>query len=357
MTFSQKIQQKGLTGLANLGNTCFMNATLQCLSHTNELNKFLDEPSTSDDNDDNKKYKQKLHKNADALVLVEWDTLRKMMWSENCVISPGGFLASIQKVARIKQKTIFTGFAQNDLPEFLIFMIDCFHNSLNREVIMNIKGTAKNNTDNLAIACFKMMKTMYKKEFSEILTMFFGISVSTLTSLEGIKYTATPEPFFMLQLPIPQDNKNPTLRDCLDLYTESELLKGDNMYYNEKTQQKEEARKDIKFWSLPDVLILTLKRFSNNMKKNKCFVDFPLEDLDMSPYIVGYNKKVYKYDLYAICNHGGNVMGGHYTASIKKPDNKWYLFNDTNITQMDKIEKNEKPYCFFYRKKKLLNNI
>ena len=77
----------------------------------------------------------------------------------------------------------------------------------------------------------------------------------------------------------------------------------------------------------------------------------------MSPYIVGYNKKVYKYDLYAICNHGGNVMGGHYTASIKKPDNKWYLFNDTNITQMDKIEKNEKPYCFFYRKKKLLNNI
>ena len=71
----------------------------------------------------------------------------------------------------------------------------------------------------------------------------------------------------MLQLPIPQDNKNPTLRDCLDLYTESELLKDDNMYYNEKTQQKEEARKDIKFWSLPDVLILTLKRFSNNMKK------------------------------------------------------------------------------------------
>jgi ubiquitin C-terminal hydrolase len=140
MNSYKNVQDKGLTALANLGNTCFMNATLQCLSYTFELNDFLDKKI-----EDNKEYKKKLKKNADALVLVEWDTLRTMMWSENCVISPGGFLGSIQKVARIKQKTIFTGYAQNDLPEFLNFMIDCFHNSLCREVIMNIKGTAKNN--------------------------------------------------------------------------------------------------------------------------------------------------------------------------------------------------------------------
>ena len=102
-------ENKGRTGLANLGNTCFMNSMLQCLSHTYEFNNLLN----------TKSYQSKLRKIADSLILMEWDKLRLMMWSENCIISPGGFLDAVQKVAKIKDKELFTGYAQNDFSEFL----------------------------------------------------------------------------------------------------------------------------------------------------------------------------------------------------------------------------------------------
>ena len=66
-----------------------------------------------------------------------------------------------------------------------------------------------------------------------------------------------------------------------------------------------------------EVLVITIKRFGNNIRKNQEFIDFPLTNLDLSNYVVGYDNTSYVYDLYGICNHSGNVMGGHYTAFIK----------------------------------------
>jgi ubiquitin C-terminal hydrolase len=168
---STNYENKGLSGMANLGNSCYLNSCMQIISHTYELNTFL--------LDDNGKYKTLLKKVPESIVLLEWDKLREMLWSSNCIVAPHGFVKTIKQVARIKQLDIFTGYQQNDIQEFLLFIIDCFHTALSREVDMQIVGDSKNETDTLAITAYKMMQNMYKKDYSDMFHIFYGIHVST----------------------------------------------------------------------------------------------------------------------------------------------------------------------------------
>ena len=337
-------KNKGLTGLANLGNTCFVNSCIQILSHTYELNDFLNLQT----------YRKKLQKKYESALLIEWDELRTLMWSENCVISPGKLLKTIQKLAHFKKIDIFTGYAQNDLPEFLLFVIDCFHIGLSRDVNMSISGNVENPVDSMAVKCFSMIQKMYSKEYSEIWNMFYGIHVSQIISLEtGEVLSASPEPYFMINLSIPTGNKSPSLIDCFDLYVEGEVLDGDNAWYNEATKLKQNVQKKLSYWSLPTILVIDIKRFNAQNRKNQILVTFPLENFDLSKYVVGYKKESYVYDLYGICNHSGGVHGGHYTAFVKNANGKWYEFNDTIVTEIMDTNKliTPKAYCFFYRKK------
>jgi ubiquitin C-terminal hydrolase len=336
-------QNKGLSGLANLGNTCFINSCMQVLSHTSILNNFLN----------NDAFKRLLQKKPDSALLLEWNDLRKMLWTENCVIAPNKFLKTIHKIAQIKGRDMFTGFSQNDLPEFLLFIIDCFHTALAREIKMNISGQTENDTDKTAVKCFEMIKNMYTKEYSEIWNMFYAIHVSEISSLtSGEVLQQTPEPFFMIDLPIPSNNKSPSLVDCLNLYVEGETLEGENAWYNEATKQKENIRKSIKFWSFPMILVIDLKRFNARNQKNQILVTFPF-DLDLSEYVIGYKKKSFVYELYGVCNHSGGPMGGHYTSYVKNANGKWYHFNDTSVAEVSIINSivSPKAYCLFYRKK------
>jgi ubiquitin C-terminal hydrolase len=342
----QKIENKskgqGLTGLSNLGNTCFINSCIQILSHTKELNDLLDKQV----------YKKRLNNKYESALLIEWDNLRTLMWSQDCIISPGKFIKTIQKLAQIKGVDIFTGFAQNDLPEFLLFVIDCFHISLQREVTMKIVGEVENEKDKLAASCFEMIQKMYSKEYSEIWNMFYAVHASQIVSLKtGTSLSVTPEPFFIINLSIPQNNKSPSLEDCFDHYVEGELLEGDNAWFNEETGQKENVRKQIQFWSFPSILVIDLKRFNSRNVKNQILVTFPLENLDLSKYVIGYNKKKFVYDLYGICNHSGGAHGGHYTSFVKIEDGRWFHFNDTDVKEVKDLNHliSPKAYCFFYR--------
>jgi ubiquitin carboxyl-terminal hydrolase 8 len=299
-------------------------------------------------------YKAKLKKAPESALLVEWDELRKMLWSDNCIISPGKFIKTIQKVAQLKGVDLFTGFSQNDLPEFLLFLIDCFHTSLSREIRMTISGTPSNTTDNIAIQCFEMIKKMYSKEYSEIWNLFYAVHVSEISDLKtGESLKITPEPYFILDLPIPAKTNSTTLIDCFNLYVEGEILEGENGWINDATKERIDIRKKIQFWSFPNILVIDLKRFNARFQKSQVLVTFPIDNLDLSEYVIGYKRQSYKYELYGVCNHSGGVMGGHYTAYVKNANGKWYHFNDTSVSEVglpDSIV-SPKAYVLFYRKK------
>ena len=295
-------------------------------------------------------------KNITAIYVNE--EIKKMNNNDmNCIIGDYGFDNAIKKVAAFKKRDIFTGYDQNDLQEFLLFMFDCFHNALARVVDMNITGISQNETDELAKTCFNMLKQTYIKEYSEMLSLFHGTHVSEISDIEtGKSLSLRPEPFSVISLSLPSTipgtQKIITIFDCMDLYCKKEKLDGENKWFNEKTNEKQEANRGIIFWSLPEILIIDLKRWNGYTKKLNTLIETPLNDVDFSTYVKGYNSKSYIYDLYGVCNHSGGVSGGHYTCYVKNANGKWYEFNDTRVNEIAESSViSQKSYCFFYRKK------
>jgi len=333
-------EKHGFTGLANLGNTCFLNSCLQALSHTYELHKIGVQPKSGN--------------SPDARIFAEWKSLVELMWSGNGVVRPVRFVTAVHEIAKQKDVEIFTGFTQNDVSEFLRFILNCFHCAIARPVKVNISGKPRTNTDHLAISCYQMLLATYSKEYSEIQQLFYGICVSEIKSPQtSLIYSQKPEQFFMVDLPIPRKGGIvATLADCFDLYMMPEQLVGDNMWFNEKTGQKEVVEKRILFWSLPNVLIITLKRFDARGGRINDNIAFPLESLNLTKYVEGYRANKYVYNLYAVCNHMGGQMGGHYNAYVKNDKaNKWILYDDERVSIVENHASIISPqaYCLFYR--------
>ena len=393
----------GYTGLVNLGNTCFLNSCLQVLNHIYELRtkipkKLLQSPmerateSTSSDND------------AERGLFREWIELQDLMWTCNGIVAPRKFVEYVQQLAEYKGRDLFTGWAQNDLPEFLSFLIETFHMGIARTTKIRISGKEHTSTDRLAVECYKVLQQVYEKEYSEIMDLFYGIQVSEIAPMDQdvvhqvlnrdqdvvhqvlnrdqntIRrvYSMKPEPFFMLDLPMPLQRVRPrsdsidvqlnlsplgsnnpsviTLYDCLNLYVHPEVLTGDNEWYNEHTGQKETVLKRMLFWNFPPILVMTLKRFGgpHGMTKRTDQVKFPLENLVLEKYVAGYHKDKYVYDLCGVCNHMGGVMGGHYTTFVKNFKGEWLHCNDTvcEVIPPDRVEDTivtPAAYCLFYR--------
>ncbi|XP_063171108.1 ubiquitin carboxyl-terminal hydrolase 31 [Candoia aspera] len=175
-----------------------------------------------------------------------------------------------------------------------------------------------------------------------------------------------------------QQPQSCTLAQCFQLYTKEEQLAPDDAWRCPHCKQLQQGSISLSLWTLPDVLIVHLKRFrqeGDRRMKLQNMVRFPLTSLDMTPHVVkrsqsswslpshwspwrrpyglGRDPEDFIYDLYAVCNHHGTMQGGHYTAYCKNSiDGLWYCFDDSEVQP---LAENEvcKPtaYILFYQRR------
>ncbi|XP_007450069.1 PREDICTED: ubiquitin carboxyl-terminal hydrolase 31 [Lipotes vexillifer] len=169
-----------------------------------------------------------------------------------------------------------------------------------------------------------------------------------------------------------------TLSQCFQLYTKEERLAPDDAWRCPHCKQLQQGSITLSLWTLPDVLIIHLKRFrqeGDKRMKLQNMVKFPLTGLDMTPHVVkrsqsswslpshwspwrrpyglGRDPEDYIYDLYAVCNHHGTMQGGHYTAYCKNSvDGLWYCFDDSDVQQLSEDEVcTQTAYILFYQRR------
>jgi len=334
----------GKVGLKNLGNTCFMNAGLQCLSHLEPLvQHFLSGA-----------YLQEIMDKGDTKigeVAKAFAELQRLMWEGNSdVLNP----RKLRQKLATRNPWMFDGYEQQDVQEFLAFCLDGLHEDLNRvkekpaplteEEAAEEETVCMDHGEEFVATLYWIRHLMHGRSF--LVDLLQG-QLRSKTECVRCGYESRHfEPFLYLSLPVAKSMVN--LTDALDAFLEAELLEGDNGWWCPQCQSKGSAHRKMDLWKLPPVLVVHLKRFefcsrTFNFRKLNVHLQTP-ESVDLSPYC---NESVQKsgaqYLVSCVANHIGPFGSGHYTATCRMTgsvDRSWYHFDDERVR---KLQKNEEP--------------
>lgn len=314
------------SALANLGATCYINTTTQCLGHCKPFLEFV-----------------LRQRGFEGKLIGELHELYKELFVGHHSLIPRKFIGALNE----KIKTIDIH-EQNDINEFLMILLD----KLNGDICFTVKDApnmgvsdANNKYSRLKGTMEKAWWDQTRKEYSDMIPMFYGQLISQIKCGYCTKIHHNYELFSDLSVPI--DESCNTLYDCLDAHFNDEVVnKEDRLWKCDKCEQKSRSEKCTVLWRMPTVLIVSLKRFSaTTMRKNAKNIDIPRE-LDMSRYCLGDKK--YVYDLKSAGVHMGfSQLGGHYYAMCQGYDGYWYKIDDLDV-KLEKEPDVRNGYVYFY---------
>jgi ubiquitin C-terminal hydrolase len=330
----------GNKGLINLGNTCYMNSVLQCLSHLlifhpkNE--EFFNECSNLEDG-----------------LMHEWFQFQRKMWSNDNseTVTPINLLRCFRQICSEKD-LYFENFNQNDVDEFLTIFLDLLHESIKRKVTINLrnKNGKESESSKIVIKGFETWKRFYENDYSYIVENFYSQLLCLTICPECYYFTSNHDPIQVISLEIPENAE--TIYDCFDNYTKKRILDKDNMWKCDKCNQKVQPHQKTLLFKTSEILIILLKRYTSSLRKNNKFIRYPM-NLHLKDYNKNYGTKDANiYSLNGFCIHSGSLGGGHYYAVSKNfLDKNWYEYNDSSVNKIS-IEKTLKytPYLFFYKR-------
>ncbi|EHB01015.1 Ubiquitin carboxyl-terminal hydrolase 36 [Heterocephalus glaber] len=298
-------------GLHNLGNTCFLNATVQCLTYTPPLANYLL----------SREHSRSCHQGSFCMLCVMQNHIVQAFANSGNAIKPISFIRDLKKIARH-----FRFGNQEDAHEFLRYTIDAMQKAC-------LSGYAKLDRQTQAT-------TLVHQIFGGYLRSRVKCSVCKSVS-------DTYDPYLDVALEIRQAAN---IVRALELFVKPDVLSGENAYMCAKCKKKVPASKRFTIHRTSNVLTLSLKRFANfSGGKITKDVGYP-EFLNIRPYMSQSNGDPVMYGLYAVLVHSGySCHAGHYYCYVKASNGQWYQMNDSLVHSSNvKVVLNQQAYVLFY---------
>jgi len=233
----RKEEGDGTVGLTNIGNTCFMNSMIHCLSNTVPLREYILSSRCKDELNSSSKMKGKL--------MTCFIDLLKQLWAADTkgAVTPRNFKSQIQKFS-----PRFGGYEQQDSQEFLRFLLEGLHEDINKVKVRSKKGVPEFHNLSAQEQAAKTWLWYKSKDDSYIFDLFVGQLESALKCSECRNVSLTFDPFWDLSLPIAKSfysNEQTQLEECLSNFTKEETLDGDEKPFCEKCKARRKMTKKL----------------------------------------------------------------------------------------------------------------